>query len=347
MNFTLKQIAEIVGGKITGNENLTVVSINTLQDAAENELSFFGNPKYEHFLKTTKAAAILVPENTNISQYEGKTFILVKDPQVAYGKILNILNDIKLSKIKVFISPKAVIEETVKLGKNVSIGHNVVIEENTEIGDNTKILANVFIGQNVKIGKNCLIYPNVTIREDTIIGDDCILNPGVVLGGDGFGFVSEGDKVIKKPQLGYVELGNNVEIGANTTVDRAALPSSKTYIGDNTKVDNLVMIAHNVHIGKNSTIVSQVGIAGSTTVGNHVTLAGQVGIVGHLNIGDNVMIGAQSGITNDIPAGQVVAGEPYQPYRRYLQTKAIIKKLPEIYAAVKNLEKKINDKENK
>ncbi len=337
MKLTLKEIAEIVSGTLIGNQELSVVSINTLSDAKENELSFLGNKKYEHFVKDTKAAAILFPKKLDHEKYKDKNLILVDDPQFACGKILMLIEKEKLSKIKKGISPKATIEENVILGKDVCIGHNVVIEDNTTIGDNTKILPNVFIGRDVYIGKNCLIYPNVTIRERTKIGDNCIINAGVVIAGDGFGFVYEGDKVYKKPQLGYVEIGNNVEIGANTTIDRATLPSSKTYIGDNTKIDNLVMIAHNVHIGKNSTIVAQVGIAGSTTVGNHVTLAGQVGLVGHINIGDNVMIGAQSGVTNDIEPNQIVAGEPLQPYRRYLQTKAIIKKLPEIYEQIKSL----------
>ena len=347
MKLTLKEIAEIVSGTLVGKEDLSVVSINTLSEAKENELSFLGNKKYEHFVKDTRAAAILFPKNLKHDEYKDKNLILVDDPQFACGKILMLIEKEKLSKIKKGVSPKATIEENVSLGKDVCIGHNVVVEENTTIGEGTKILPNVFIGRDVYIGKNCLIYPNVTIRERTKIGDNCIINAGVVIAGDGFGFVYEGDKVYKKPQLGYVEIGNNVEIGANTTIDRATLPSSKTYIGDNTKIDNLVMIAHNVHIGKNSTIVAQVGIAGSTTVGNHVTLAGQVGIVGHINIGDNVMIGAQSGVTNDIESNQIVAGEPLQPFRRYLQTKAIIKKLPEIYDQVKNLIKEKEQKKDK
>ena len=347
MNLTLKEISEIVSGKLVGKENLSVVSINTLADAKENELSFLGNKKYIHDMKNTKAAAILFPKNLNHEQYKDKNLILVEDPQFACGKILMMIEKERLSKIKKGISPKATIEENVSLGKDVCIGHNVVVEENTTIGDNTKILPNVFIGRDVYIGKNCLIYPNVTIREKTKIGDNCIINAGAVIAGDGFGFVYEGDKVYKKPQLGYVEIGNNVEIGANTTIDRATLPSSKTYIGDNTKIDNLVMVAHNVHIGKNSTIVAQVGIAGSTTIGNHVTLAGQVGIVGHIKVGDNVMVGAKSGITNDVEPNQIVSGNPLQPIRKYLQSQVIIRKLPEVYEQVKNLIKRQENKEKK
>ena len=346
MKLTLKEITNIVNGRLflqSGyNDNFLVSGINTLETAKEDEIAFLGNDKYLHFLKDTKALAILVSKEIDISKYKNKNFIVVDDPQLACSKFLDIIYEEKLSKIKVGISPKATIEGNVKLGKNISIGHNVIIEEGSKVGDNTKILANVYIGKNVSIGKSCIIYPNVTIREDSKIGDNCILNPGVVIGGEGFGFVSVGDKILKKPQLGYVEIGNNVEIGANTTVDRATLPNTTTYIGDNTKIDNLVMIAHNVHIGKNSIIVAQVGVAGSTKIGDKVTIGGQVGIAGHITIGNNIMIGAKSGITCDLNDGQKLAGYPIQSYRNHLMSLAIIKKLPEMYQQLKKIIKKLN-----
>lgn len=346
MKLTLKEIADIVNGKLllqsSCNDSFLVSGINTLEAAKEDEITFLGNDKYLHFLKDTKAAAILISNKIDVSEYKDKNFIVVSDSQLACGQFLTLIYKEKLSKIKVGISPKATIEENVKLGENISVGHNVVVEEGSKIGDNTKILANVYIGQNVSIGKNCIIYPNVTIREDSIIGDDCIINSGAVIGGEGFGFTSVGDKVLKKPQLGYVELGNNVEIGANTTVDRATLPNTTTYIGDNTKIDNLVMIAHNVHIGKNSIIVAQVGIAGSTKIGDKVTLGGQVGVVGHITIGNNIMVGAKSGINCNLKDNQILAGYPLQPYRNHLQSLAIIKKLPKMYAQLKKIVKKLN-----
>lgn len=349
MNLTLKEIAGIVKGDLvlqTGcSDDFSVKGINTLESAKNDEITFLGNDKYIHFLKDTKAIAILISNKFDYSQYKEKNFIVVADPQLAYGQILTIIYKENLSKIKVGISSKATIEENVDLGKDISIGHNVVIERNSKIGDNTKILSNVYIGQNVKIGKNCIIYPNVTIRENSILGDDCIINPGVVIGGEGFGFVSVENQVLKKPQLGYVEIGNNVEVGANTTIDRATLPNTKTYIGDNTKIDNLVMIAHNVHIGKNSMIVAQVGIAGSTKIGNNVTLGGQVGVAGHLELGDNLMIGAKSGISGNLKGNQVLVGHPIQPFRNHLQSMAIIKKLPELYSQVKKILKKLNIEE--
>ncbi len=349
MNLTLKQIAELVKGKLVLqtqiSEDFVINGINTLENAENDEITFLGNDKYVHFLKDTKAAAVLIADKFDYSGYKDKNFITVADPQLAYGEFLTIMYKEKLAKIKPGISAKAEIAETVKLGKDISVGHNTVIEENTEIGGNTKIMANVFIGENVKIGKNCIIYPNVTIREDTKIGDDCIINSGVVIGGEGFGFIPMGEQMLKKPQLGYVEIGNNVEIGANTTIDRATLPNTTTYIGNNTKIDNLVMIAHNVHIGNNSIIVAQVGIAGSTKIGNHTTLAGQVGIVGHVTVGNNVMVGAKSGISGNIKDGEVVVGYPLQPIKEHLQTFAVIKKLPKIYSQIKKIIKKLNIEE--
>lgn len=341
MKLTLKQINYIVNGKIVGDENIVITGVNSLEDAKENELTFLGNEKYLHFLKDTKAGVIFFPLNMYVQEsqeYGNKNLILIDNPQLAFAKILTMLDQERLASIKIGISPKASIAENVTLGKDVTIGHNVVIENNSIIGNNTKILPNTYIGNDVCIGKNCLIYPNVTIRERTRIGDNCIIHPGVVIGADGFGFVNTGKEIYKIPQIGFVEIGNNVEIGANTTVDRAAI--GKTFIDDNTKIDNLVMIAHNVQIGKNSTIVSQVGIAGSTKIGNNVTIGGQVGVVGHIKIGNNIMIAARSGVTASLKEdNQVVAGYPLQSYRKHLETQVLMKKLPEIYEQVKSLVK--------
>ncbi|MCR4663299.1 MAG: UDP-3-O-(3-hydroxymyristoyl)glucosamine N-acyltransferase [Endomicrobiaceae bacterium] len=340
MNLTLKEIAGIVNGKLIGQENCVIVGVSTIQDAMVGFITFLGNKKYTHFLKDTKASAIFVSEDINVDEYKDKNLIIVKDPQLAFSKMLVIIDKQRLDKIKPGVSPKATLEETVILGKDVTIGHNVVVEDHTVIGDNTKILANTFVGSDVVIGKNCLIYPNVTIREKTIIGDNCIIHPGVVIGGDGFGFAATGEKI---PQIGHVEIGNNVEIGANTTIDRAAI--GKTSIGNNTKIDNLVMIAHNVQVGENTIIVSQVGIAGSTKIGNKVTLGGQVGVVGHITVGDNVMVGAKSGINGNLKENQIVAGYPLQPFRKHLESLALIKRLPEMFANIKKILKKLNIEE--
>ncbi|MFA6914407.1 MAG: UDP-3-O-(3-hydroxymyristoyl)glucosamine N-acyltransferase [Endomicrobiia bacterium] len=343
MKLTLKQINDIVNGTIVGDENIVLTGVNSLEEATENELTFLGNKKYVHFLKDTKAGAIFFPSNMPRQEYENKNLILLDNPQLAFAKILTMLDQERISAIKIGISPKASITENVSVGKDVTIGHNVVIEDNSIVGDNTKILANTYIGNNVCIGKNCLIYPNVTIRERTRIGDNCIIHPGVVIGADGFGFVNTGKEIYKIPQIGFVEIGNNVEIGANTTIDRAAI--GKTFIDDNTKIDNLVMVAHNVQIGKNSTIVSQVGIEGSTKIGSNVTIGGQTGVVGHIKIGDNVMVGAKSGVTSSLEDNQVYAGYPIQLYRKHLQTQVFLKRLPEMYDQIKSLMKMFNKKE--
>ena len=340
MNLTLKEIAGIVNGKLIGQENCVIVGVSAIQDAMVGYITFLGNKKYTHFLKDTKASAIFVNEDIDVEEYKDKNLIIVKDPQLAFSKMLVIIDKQRLDKIRPGVSPKATLEESVVLGKDVTIGHNVVIEDHTVVGDNTKILANTFVGNDVVIGKNCLIYPNVTIREKTIIGDNCIIHPGVVIGGDGFGFAATGEKI---PQIGHVEIGNNVEIGSNTTIDRAAI--GKTSIGNNTKIDNLVMIAHNVQVGENTIIVSQVGIAGSTKIGNKVTLGGQVGIVGHITVGNNVMVGAKSGISGNVKDNQVLSGHPLQPYRKHLETLALIKRLPELFSSVKKILKKLNIEE--
>ncbi len=340
MKLTLKEIAGIVNGKLIGQEDCVIVGVGAIQDAMVGHISFLGNKKYTHYLKDTNASAIFVGEDIDVEEYKGKNLIVVKDPQLAFSKMLVIIDKQRLDKIKPGVSPKATIEQTVVLGKDVTIGHNVVIESQTIIGDNTKILANTFIGSDVVIGKNCLIYPNVTIREKTIIGDNCIIHPGVVIGGDGFGFAATGEKI---PQIGHVEIGNNVEIGSNTTIDRAAV--GKTSIGNNTKIDNLVMIAHNVQVGENTIIVSQVGIAGSTKIGNRVTLGGQVGVVGHITVGDNVMVGAKSGINGNLEPNQVLSGFPIQPLRKHLESLALIKKLPEMFKNIKKILKKLNIEE--
>lgn len=343
MQLTLKQISEIVGGKLAGDTDKIITGVGSLAEAKDNEITFLGNRKYTHFLKDCKAGAILFPEDLDSAEYSGKNLIILKDPQVAFAKLLTIIDQERLAKIKPAISPKASVADTAVIGKNVAIGHNVVIEDNSVISDNTKILPNTFIGSDVVIGKNCLIYPNVTIREKTKIGDNCIIHAGAVIGADGFGFINTGKDIYKIPQIGHVEIGNNVEIGANTTVDRAAI--GKTVIADNTKIDNLVMIAHNVQVGKNTMIVAQVGIAGSTQIGDNVVLGGQVGIAGHIKVGNNVTAGAKSGITSSVEDNRIVSGFPLQTYRENLKTQAVIRKLPEIYDQIKTILKKIKKEE--
>ncbi|MDD3064856.1 MAG: UDP-3-O-(3-hydroxymyristoyl)glucosamine N-acyltransferase [Endomicrobiaceae bacterium] len=345
MKITAEEIAKIINGKVAGDKDIIITGASNLSDAAASDITFFGgDKKLLSLVPDTKAGVIIYPDNISYEHLGSKNLILVSNPYLAFAKILTIIDNERLSNIRPGISRKSTVSESATIGENVTVSDNVVIEEKVFIGKNTKILPNVYIGADVSIGDNCLIYPNVTIRNNVKIGTGCILQSGVVIGGDGFGYKTVGSEVFKIPQIGTVEIGNNVEVGSNTTIDRAT--TGKTVIGDNTKIDNLVMIAHNVKIGRNCKIVAQVGIAGSTEIGDNVTLAGQVGLSGHIKIGNNVMVGAKSGIMSDIEDGSVVFGSPAQPIKEHMKMFAVMKKLPEIYGKIKKLEKFLDKKED-
>jgi UDP-3-O-[3-hydroxymyristoyl] glucosamine N-acyltransferase len=337
MQMKLSEIAKLTGGKVVGDENQIITGVAALAEAGEGEIAFLGNMKYLQDALNSKASAILYPENLSVENFSGKNLILVSHPQNAFGMILGVIDKERLNAIPTAVHERAVVAQNAKTGKNVYIGANAVIEDNVIIGENTKIFPNVYVGANSKIGADCIIYPNVTIRENSIIGDRVILQPGVVIGGDGFGFANIGGKTQKIPQIGHVEIGDDVEIGANTTVDRATFGTTK--IGKGTKTDNLAQIAHNVQIGENCFIVSQAGIAGSTKIGSNVTIGGQVGIVGHITIEDNVIVASKSGVSKDIPKGRIMSGNPCIDHREQLKIDAVTRKLPQIYADIKKLKK--------
>jgi UDP-3-O-[3-hydroxymyristoyl] glucosamine N-acyltransferase len=342
MRFTAFELAELVSGELIGNKDIVLTGANGLLEAKSSEVSFFGNLKYLQEALNTRAGVIFVRLDSDIAQFKNKNIIKVKNPHYAYSVVLSIVEKERLSLINKKIHQSASISDKSKIGKDAYIGQNVVIEDGATIGDNAKIFPNVYIGKDVKIGNDCLIYPNVVIRENSSIGDRVILQPGVIIGGDGFGFVIIDDKTQKISQIGRVEIGNDVEIGSNTTIDRATV--GVTRIGSGTKIDNLVMIAHNVQIGKNCIIVSQVGISGSTCLGNNVTIGGQTGLVGHIKIGNNVIISSQSGISGNINDGEVVGGNPMVPLTQSIKIRALIRKLPEMYADFKKMKKALEDK---
>jgi UDP-3-O-[3-hydroxymyristoyl] glucosamine N-acyltransferase len=342
MKLTAAELANIVAGELVGDKSIILTGANDISRAKNNEISFLGNLKYFAEALKTEAGVIFVSDDIDISKFQNKNIIKVSNPQYAYSIALSIIEKERLSSIEKNIHKSAFIAGSAKVGKDAYIGHNVVIESGAEIGDDARIFPNVYIGKDVKIGKNCLIYPNVVIRENTIINDRVILQPGVVVGGDGFGFVSVGAKSQKIPQIGRVEIGNDVEIGANTTIDRATVGATK--IGDGTKIDNLVQIAHNVTIGKNCVIVSQTGISGSTHLGNNVAIGGQTGLVGHLKIGNNVMIASQSGISRDIKDGQQVGGNPMASINQSIKIRALMRKLPDMYQDIKKIKKSLEDR---
>jgi len=332
MRLSALEVAQILHGELVGNANVILTGAAGLEQATASDISFVSNPKYLKLQQATKAGLLLVsfkPDSISTP------YVLVKNTYLAFAKILSIIEKENKVNPPIGVHNSAVVYDNVTLDPSASIGPNCVIESGVFVGANTIIKANVYIGQNVKIGSDCLIYPNVTLRERVTLGNNVIIHCGAVVGSDGFGFVPGAKGHFKIPQIGTVEIGDNVSIGANVTIDRAT--TDKTIIGSGTKIDNLVQIAHNVQIGQNCFIVAQSGIAGSTKIGNGVTVAAQAGLVGHINIGDGATIAAQAGVISDVASGEVVSGFPARPHRETLKTYAIMRKLPDIYEKLKKL----------
>ncbi len=336
----LGELSDKIGGRIIGDPNTEIRGVSGITDAKKYDISFLANPKYRSHLDTTSASAVIVGRDIEQGQIP---LVQVQNPYFAFLQIVRFLFPLQIQ-IERGIHPSVVIGKSTNIGKNVAIEANVVIQDNVSIGSNSVIRPGVFIGQGCQIGADCLIHPNVTIYHDTTICNRIILHAGTVIGSDGFGYASKDGCHHKIPQIGTVTIEDDVEIGANVTVDRAAL--GQTIIKKGTKIDNLVQIAHNVKIGAHSIIVSQVGISGSTELGNYVVIGGQAGLGGHLNIGDGVQIGAQSGVTKSIPAGTSVSGYPARPHFKAKRKEASVLRLPRLFKRVQNLEnilKRIKD----
>jgi UDP-3-O-[3-hydroxymyristoyl] glucosamine N-acyltransferase len=336
MKMTIAEIALFLGGTVNGADDIIISGIRSIEEANEGDLTFIANKKYLKILKSTKASAILASSQT-VAQ--GKNLIVVPDPYVALGKLLTLFYPLEHGLSGV--SPDAFIEDGAVVSPEATIFPKAYICGGAKIGKGTVIYPGVFIGRNSSVGENSILYANVTVYHSCIIGNRVILHSGVVIGADGFGFASPGKNNIKVPQIGFVQIDDDVEIGANTTIDRAAL--GKTWIQRNVKIDNLVQIAHNVVIGENSVITAQVGISGSTKLGKSVMVGGQTGMVGHINIGDNVMIAAGAKIHKDIKSGEIVGGAPQMPFKEWLQVEACRVKLPEMRATLKDLVKKVDE----
>jgi len=336
MVFKAKDIALLIGGKVEGDENKEVTTFSKIEEATETSLCFFANEKYASYLEQTKAGVILVSLEFNHPVSSKATLIRCQSPYEATAKLLEYYQT-KLNQTG--IEANCQIHETATLGKQVYLASFAYVSENTSIGDGSKIFPHVFIGKNVSIGKNVVLHSGVKIYDECIIGDNCILHSGVVIGSDGFGFAPTADGSFSKiPQVGNVVLEENVEIGANTVIDRATMGSTTIKLG--AKLDNLIQIAHNVVIGKNTVIAAQTGISGSTKIGDQVMIGGQVGIVGHIQIGDKARINAQSGVSKSLENGAAVTGSPAWDYPKMLKAQALIKKLPELFERVMKLEKK-------
>jgi len=335
MTFTLQEVATTSGGELIGDPSLQITGAASLVEATAGEISFFGNRKYIGLLRKTRASAVFVP--TDFAESIGAAQIRVANPTKAFEQVV-----LKFAPKPITfppgIHPSAVVDPSARLGERVSVQPHAVVEAGTMIGDDTIIGAGSYIGHETVIGSACLIYPLVTIRERSCIGSRVIIYSGAVIGADGFGFEMIDGRQQKIQQLGIVQIDDDVEIGANTTVDRARF--GRTWIQQGVKIDNLVQIAHNVVIGKNSVIVAQTGISGSTRVGERVTIAGQVGIVGHVEIADGSIIAAQSGVSKSVPGG-VWFGYPAGPIDEIKQQIAWIRSLGKLFARVKEIEKKL------
>ncbi|PIZ17236.1 UDP-3-O-(3-hydroxymyristoyl)glucosamine N-acyltransferase [Candidatus Desantisbacteria bacterium CG_4_10_14_0_8_um_filter_48_22] len=335
MKKTLGEIAELIGGEVVGDPKVRITELTGIEKAREGSLVFARDVRYLREAEATGVSAVIVPLEIERSV---KPIIRVGNPDYAFSKLIEM--DSPRKQTKKGIHKTAVIGENVKTGKDIYVGAHAVIEDGSEIGDNTVIYPMVFIGENVKIGSNTLIYANVSIREEASIGNNVIIHNGAVIGSDGFGFVREEGKYHKVPQIGRVVIEDDVEIGANVTVDRATL--GETIIKKGTKIDNLVQIAHNVVIGENCAIVAQVGISGSVELRDNVTLAGQVGVSGHLTIGENSVVAGKSGVTKNIPPNSYVSGFPAQPHKEELKIKASLQRLPLLLKIVQELQEKVN-----
>jgi UDP-3-O-[3-hydroxymyristoyl] glucosamine N-acyltransferase len=307
MEFTARQIADILDGKVEGDPEVVVSRLAKIEEGLPGTMTFLANPLYTPHIYTTKASVIIVNEDFTPSQPIAGTLIRVENAYTSFAKLLEIFQNLQSGKKG--ISPYAFISKSAKIGEDVYIGEFVSVGDNAVIGNQVQLYPQTFIGDNVTIGDKTTIFAGVKIYHDCMVGSDCTLHAGIVIGADGFGFAPQADNQYKKViQAGNVVIHDNVEIGANTTIDRATLGSTVIHRG--VKIDNLVQLAHNVEIGENTVIAAQTGISGSTKIGKNCMIAGQVGIIGHLNIGDNVKIGAQSGIEHDIKDGDVFLGTP-------------------------------------
>jgi UDP-3-O-[3-hydroxymyristoyl] glucosamine N-acyltransferase len=337
--LTTYQISQLLEGELCGDPDIVITGPSKIEEGVEGTITFLANPKYESLIYETKASAILV-SNDFVPQSEIKAALIkVADVYGSLGKLLD-LNSSLVEQPK-GISNQSFISSDAKIGANVAVSHFTVIESEASIGDNTILHSNVFIGKNVNIGKNCIFFAGVKIYHGCRIGDNCVIHSNAVIGSDGFGYSHDKDNGYKKiPQIGNVIIEDNVEIGANTVIDRASMGS--TIIKKGVKLDNLIQIAHNVVIGENTAIAAQTGIAGSTKVGNNCIIGGQVGLAGHITIADGTMIQAKSGISANITEpNSKLYGYPALEYNQYLKSYVYFKKLPDLAEKLRILEKEI------
>ncbi|MBN8706804.1 MAG: UDP-3-O-(3-hydroxymyristoyl)glucosamine N-acyltransferase [Bacteroidetes bacterium] len=336
----LSELADFLGGKLDGDPELEVSGIAKIEDAGSGQITFISNPKYEKFLSTTEAEALICSPDIQVPSNGPKHIIRVSDPYSAFLFTLERFNP-PMAWASSGIHPTAIIDSTARLGSNVTIGPGVVIYKEAKIGNNCRIHANSVIGPAVSMGEDCLLYPNVTVYHQVQIHNRVIIHSGAVIGSDGFGFVPGKDGSYRKiPQMGFVILEDDVEIGSNTSIDRATLGA--TVVKHGSKLDNLIQIAHNVNVGENTVMAAQVGIAGSVKVGANCQVGGQVGIAGHLEVANNINIGAQSGVSKSLTlSGTTYFGTPAKPIKEAFRMEGAMRQLPSLFRQIKELEDKV------
>jgi UDP-3-O-[3-hydroxymyristoyl] glucosamine N-acyltransferase len=338
MEKSLKELAALIGAELAGDGSTLISGVAAIETAHAGQITFIANPKYLGKGETTGASAIICSPEIAIA---GKPLLKIKNPYLAYAKIVGLFHPRKQEAGT--IDARAIVGRDVRIGRDVTLYPFAVIGDGCVLEDGVTIYPHCFLGNNVTVGEQTLIYPSVTIREHCIIGKRVIIHPGTVIGSDGFGFAKDGASYYKIPQVGIVQIDDDVEIGACNTIDRAAM--GRTWIQRGVKTDNMVHIAHNVTVGEDSILVAQVGVSGSTTIGKRVTLAGQVGVVGHITIGDDTIAGAKTGISGNVEARQIVSGYPHMPHRDWLKASRTMHKLPEMRMTIKTLEDRVTQLE--
>lgn len=330
MILTAGVIADLIGGSVDGDPQVQVSTVSPIESGFKGALSFLANPKYNEFIRTTEASVVIVKDDFQADFDVKPTLIRVADPYSCFAILLQKYDE--MNRPKAGIHSSAIISESATVGKNVTISAGVVIEENAVVGDNSILGAQVVLERNAKIGSGCKLHSGSRVLHDCILGNNCTLHAGVTVGSDGFGFAPSDTAYSKIPQVGNVVLEDDVEIGSNSTIDRATMGS--TIIRKGVKLDNLIQIAHNVEIGEHTVIAAQTGVAGSTKIGKRCMIGGQVGIIGHLKIGDNVKIAAQSGVGNNLPDNAIVQGSPAFEVGNYRRSYVSFRRLPETLRAI-------------
>ncbi len=343
MEFSAKQIASFINGRVEGDENATVNSFAKIEEGKKGAISFLSNPKYIHYIYDTESTIVLIDSNLEIEKPVKATLIRVDNAYECVAKLLQLYESYKPKKKG--IDPLASISPSATIGEDVYIGPFACIGDGASIGDGTQIYPHTVVGDGATVGSNCLLYPNVTIYHDCKVGNNVTIHAGAVIGADGFGFAPGPEGYDKIPQIGIVTIEDDVEIGANTCIDRSTMGS--TVIKKGVKLDNLIQVAHNVEVGENTVMSAQVGIAGSTKIGSWCMFGGQVGLAGHIHIGDRTSLGAQSGVPGNIKGNQTLIGTPPMEPKAYFKSQAIFRKLPEMYREINELKKQLEELKNK